>query len=367
MTKAPQSSGRWQRLSVWVLACGALSIPPLAAQAVTLAAETPVLASPGGAVVAVLPKGARVTGGTKQGAHAALPLSGWVFGGSLGPTNRDGFDIGVTAAAGENLRATPNGAVLARLRTGALFKKVSTKGGWSQVQRTVWIATAALGGSAPTAPPTAIAPSGRPGQGAPAATRPPLPAGAPAAATAPAGADSVAPDTLAMDARRIRLARPAEIYLAPDKGKLGSLVGGATLQPVARARGWVRVRVEGWVREQEIDGKVTTDADIVTAADVRANPAKFEGQPVDWRVQFVAVRTADELRPELPSGQPYALVRGPLPEPGFVYLSLSDEQAQRFRKLSPLAELSIRGIIRTGRTRYTGTPVVELERITEGG
>lgn len=353
-----------------MLACGTLPTGSLAAQAVTLAADTPVLAAPGGAVVAVLPKGARITGGTRQGAHAALPLAGWVYGNSLGPATRDGFDVGVTAAAGENLRATPDGAVLARLRTGALFKKVGTRGGWTQVQRTVWIAAAALGAPAPATTANAQTPT-RPTPAAP--TPAPAPTGGRAepgpvpTAAAPTMADTAQPDSLTQAGRRLRLARPADLYLAPEKGRLGSLAGGATVQPIARARGWVRVRVDGWVREQDVDGRIATDADIVTAADVRANPAKFEGRPVDWRVQFVAVRTADELRPELPSGQPYALVRGPLPEPGFVYLSLTEEQAQRFRKLSPLAELSIRGIIRTGRTRYTGTAVVELERITEGG
>jgi len=33
---------------------------------------------------------------------------------------------------------------------------------------------------------------------------------------------------------------------------------------------------------------------------VRAAPARYVGKTVDWRVQFLAVRKADELRPEIP-------------------------------------------------------------------
>ena len=67
------------------------------------------------------------------------------------------------------------------------------------------------------------------------------------------------------------------------------------------------------------------------------------GQPVTWRLQFLSVQTADELRPELPPGMPYLLTRGPLPEAGFVYVAVTAEQAQRFRAMNPLDEFVARG------------------------
>jgi hypothetical protein len=72
------------------------------------------------------------------------------------------------------------------------------------------------------------------------------------------------------------------------------------------------------------------------------------------------VQTADELRPELPAGQPYVLARGPLPEAGFVYVVVSREQAERFRAMEPLEEFRANGVIRATRTRYLATPVIEL-------
>lgn len=320
------------------------------------------MAAPGGVVVATLPKGTRITRGTVRNGFTELPLEGWVFGASTAPSNREGFDIAVTPSGGENLRDKPNGDVVARLRSGAGFKKVGTRGAWVQVRRTVWINMKALTPDTPPPAPPAVAASAKPESPAPARstsrTDSSIPSGA-GTATASTPLDSLT--------GRARASRESGLFLAPEKGRIGSLVTGATVEPLGRARGWVRVRVEAWVRESDLEGQTASSGPVITAADLRTSPAKFEGASVDWRVQFVSVRVADELRPELPLGQSYALVRGPLPEPGFVYVALSDAQAAQFRKLTPLAELSIRGRIMVGRTRYTGTPVVELERITEGG
>jgi hypothetical protein len=104
----------------------------------------------------------------------------------------------------------------------------------------------------------------------------------------------------------------------------------------------------------------------VTAAEVRADPARYVGRPVDWRLELIAVQTADELRTEMPKGQLYLLTRGPLPEPGFVYVMVTPSQAEEFRALQALQELTLRVIIKAPRTRFLSTPVVELvSRISE--
>ncbi|HSR15481.1 MAG TPA: hypothetical protein VLL51_06990, partial [Gemmatimonadales bacterium] len=82
---------------------------------------------------------------------------------------------------------------------------------------------------------------------------------------------------------------------------------------------------------------------------------------VIWRLQYLSVQTADELRPELPAGQPYVLTRGPLPAAGFVYVLVTREQAERFRAMNPLEEFVANGIVRAARTRYLPTPVIELQ------
>lgn len=299
----------------------------------TLATDAQLLKDPGGTVVATLPKGGAFGAGAPRNGWREVTLEGWVYTSSLGADARDGFDVGVTAGAGENLRAEPNGRRLARLRTGALFKKVETRAGWTHVKRSGWVAASAF----VTAP-------------------------APATATAAPRPDSAtaAPDASAPADGRGEIGRAAALRLTPDGGELGKLVPGAAVRTTGRSGEWVRVQVDGWVRESELKAPATGIESGVTAAALRANPSKYEGTTVEWRVQFIALRTADELRPELTPGQPYLLVRGPLPEPGFVYVTVSEAQAQEFRRTPPLDELTVRATIRTARSRYIGTPIVQL-------
>jgi hypothetical protein len=97
----------------------------------------------------------------------------------------------------------------------------------------------------------------------------------------------------------------------------------------------------------------------VSAAEVRAAPDRFVGQTLDWKVQLIAVQNADELRTEMPAGQPYLLTRGPLPEPGFVYVIIPSDSVAKFRALPPLSELTLRLRLRAAKTRYLTTPVAE--------
>jgi hypothetical protein len=130
---------------------------------------------------------------------------------------------------------------------------------------------------------------------------------------------------------------------------------------IARQGGWVRIRLEGWVRAADLADPRNADVPRVTAEDLRREPERYVGQVVDWRLQFLAVMVADELRPELPPGQPFLLTRGPLPEAGFVYVIISRDQAERFRQMAPLDEFEARAIIRAPRTRYLPNPVIELQ------
>ena len=257
-------------------------------------------------------------------------MEGWIVTTSTEPTRRDGFDLVVTPGAGEYLRRAPNGPVVGKARAGTLLERVGQKGGWTQVRRHGWI------------PRTAVATQAQ----QPAAPKP--------RATAPAGAEPV------------QTTRETTLGSAPDSGTWGTLQSGTPATVVARSGDRVKVQVEGWVPADAIAPAAGGALVGVSAAEVRAAPDRFIGQTVDWRVQVIAVRQADELRTEMAPGQPYLLTRGPLPEPGFVYVSIPAAEVAAFQALPPLHELMLRVAIRAAHTRFLTTPVVELVSVVSG-
>jgi hypothetical protein len=163
----------------------------------------------------------------------------------------------------------------------------------------------------------------------------------------------------------VELANQADLFVQPGAGALGNLVSGARGRVLGQSGEWVRVQFEGWVRASDLRPESGSAARGVSAAEVRADPNRYVGKTLDWRLQLVSIQTADELRPEIPAGQPYLLMRGPLPEPGFVYVMLSRTALPRFRALPPLAELTLRLTIRAASTRYLPTPVAELVAVVD--
>jgi hypothetical protein len=281
-------------------------------------------------------QGTVLTGGAEQNGWIEVTLDGWIWEASLAPTSREGHDRVVNSSGGENLRARPNGAVLARLANGCLLDEVDSRPGWVQARRTGWIWAASL---QPVDTVAAAARGSAEGRDSPGRNRPP-----------PAG--------VGLD--RAVTARAAPLRLAPDGDSTGVLGAEAAVRILARSGDWVRIQTEGWVRESDLK---PSDAEVlvgVTAAEVRSRPAEFEGQLVQWALQFIAVQAADELRQDMPPGRRYMLARGPLPEAGFVYVLLNEEQIAAVERLPPLAELVIIGQVRVGRSRYLGNPILEL-------
>lgn len=296
---------------------------------------------PGGTVLATISSGTTVATGSTQGDWTAATLEGWIYTASTATTSRDGFDVVVTAANGENLRSGPNGRIVARLEAGALLDRLGTKGGWTQVRRSGWVSSRALASGAPAGQGQAAAASGT-------ATAPPPPA-----ASSSAGAD------------RVESLRPTPLVLAPEGPELGTLRAGTTGQVIGRSGEWVQVQVEGWVRESDLSEPASAALPGVTVAQVRAEPGRYVGQLLEWKVQYISIQTADELRPEIPVGARYLLTRGPLPEPGFVYVIVTAEQLPTFQAAAPLQEYTIRGRLRAAQTRYLPTPVLELVQVME--
>ena len=350
MIHAPQSSPAPTRLpACCIVICAVLAgaFPTRsAAQQRTLAATT-LHRAPAGAALARLAEPTTLTVRREQRGWAEVMLDGWVATNLVTAQRRDGFDLAIKGSD-VILRETPGGEEIARLEKGMLLDRVAARGAWTHVRRAVWVPARAL--SAPPAAAANRAPS------RPAAYRPMDTTATPAAPLqAPA----------AQEPERVEVARPAPMFSAPGAAQIGTMQPGTPARVLSRNGEWLRVQTEVWIRESDV--KVAADASLlgVSAAEVRANPERYVGQVVDWRVQFVSTAVADELRPEMPPGQPYVLVRGPLPEPGFVYMMVRAEELARIRALPALTEMTVRVAIRAARTRFLATPVVELRTLLD--
>jgi hypothetical protein len=288
-----------------------------------------------------LPAGTEVESKGARGDWHEVVVEGWIFTSSTAPTQRDGFDLVVRSSDGENIRESPNGEVVGRVRNGTLLRKLETRGGWTHVSRAGWVPSNTLGARTPSDTP-AVAQSA-------AAARPP--------AQAPV---SPPPAKSPTDPDRAAIARETPVFATPQGGQYGTLQTGAPARVLGRSGEWARVQFEGWVRESDLEEASGGALTGITAAEVRSDPARYVGRTVEWRLQLIAVQTADELRTEIPRGQSYLLTRGPLPEPGFVYVTVSESQAAEFRTLPALQELTLRVLIKAARTKYLTTPVVEF-------
>jgi hypothetical protein len=325
---------------------------PLAAQdEQSLSAPADLHREPSGAPLVTLPAGAPVETGERKGDWREVTVEGWIYTPSTSPTRRDGFDLVVSEDEGENLRRSPNGPVVGRAREGTLLERVGQRGKWTRVRREGWVPRAVV--NTPATP--AQSAQGRPAQG-----RAAKPAAAPKQPAAPAG---VPVDPAAS---RFRAARETQLAVTPEGAATATIQQGTPTRVLSRAGEWSRVQVEGWVRDSDLEASDGGALGGVTAEEVRAQPDRYVGQTLDWRLQVIAVQTADELRPELPPGQPYLLTRGPLPEPGFVYVAIPSDRVEAFRALPPLQEVVLRVSIRAARTRYLTTPVAELVSVVSG-
>ena len=347
---APQSSPAVCRLPACVLALIVVLIAPAHAQErFRVTNDVSFRKNGNGVVLGTLVRGHESILRKTEGNWAEIRLEGWIFNPSISTVNRDGFDVSVIRG-GENLRAEPNGRVLARATGGALFDRVEQRGAWSRIRRDVWIPRSAL--QSLTNPPVASArpatrdTARRPGQDSTNRTAPGVGAGI-ASVAAPGD--------------HLQASASTRLLATPEGPAIGSLERGGRARVVSRSGDWVRVQVDAWVKESDTQSAADSGALAgVTAAEVRAAPSRYIGKVVDWRVQFLAVQKGDDLRPEIPAGGHYLLTRGPLPESGFVYVIIPNSQVERFRAMTPLEELMVRGRIKAASTKYLPNPVLDL-------
>ena len=178
-------------------------------------------------------------------------------------------------------------------------------------------------------------------------------------------ADSVAaPRFLSPATIPLRAAGTATVRNAPDGAVTGTIDKAGTVLPLARERGWVRVRMEGWVRETDLLPVDSTLRTALSAADLRADPKGSRGKLVRWKVEVLALQRADALRRDLSEGEPYLLARGPVGENAMLYLALPPALVNDARAITPLTVVQITARVRNGRSAPTNVPILDIETIT---
>src|SRR5712691_5256260 len=96
--------------------------------------------------IARLSQGAVLEGGATRNDWIQVTLDGWIFSTSVGPSDRPDFDLLVTRAPNENLRAAPAGPQVAELAQGFGLKRArpDSSGRWVHVTRDGWVQRSAL-------------------------------------------------------------------------------------------------------------------------------------------------------------------------------------------------------------------------------
>lgn len=318
-------------VSVTVASAGAQGVATRDAQLFAAAGDRP---------VATVRKGAALATGDTQRGYTQASVDGWIAAALLGEA-RDSFPLTVKGGGGARLRATasPQSAVVADLRSGMGLNEIERKGAWVHVRRAGWVQAASIGPATADSPSVslAIAPS------------------TPVAATA----TPPAPDTTRNGLVLTPMATTA-LTSSPGGDRLGSLAPGARTTVTARERGWVRVRVEGWVREADLSVADTALRGTLSAADLRADPEATAGRLVHWEVQVLAHQIGDPLRKGLTDQEPYLLAQGPSGENALLYLAIPPSLAATARELPDLGRAIITARVRAGKSEPVGVPVLEL-------
>ena len=380
------------------LFCGTAATAGAQAQVVKSAAT--ILSAPNGRAIGSVREGAEVRVLETRGPFARVSVNGFVerarLSGQRGAaTPRVGSRDAIVRS-----RGVGSARSVASLESGTTVTigKGAAPTGWVSVSRTGWVRRSLLAAPARVAakdPPARTLASSRPrveakssaGDVEPVTARSaaaPMRAPAPAAAIL-AGSSSTAPEpsssgaqapvaltaVTAIGAASAPLADSAlvptssvPLRAAPDARALATIAPGTALIPLARERGWVRVRVEGWVPERDLVPADTSIRAGVSAADLRADPQGSKGKVVRWTVQVLARQTADALRRDLGTNETYLLARGPDEENALLYLVVPPALLEPTKSIGTLTTVVITARVRTGKSELVGVPILDLQTIT---
>ena len=369
---------------------------PLQAQTRVVSTPAAVLTSPNGQAIGSVRPGTALRVIDTRGAYVKVSIDGFVERGQLSAQRgRSSPRVGRRAAIVRS-RGASGARSVASLDAGTIVSLVPglAPSGWAKVSRQGWILKTSLERPAeherPPAADRRTASSAKKPVGASRkasageVTSAPVPAGAAKAAPAPtpaaivAGSSSTAPvpRVAAEPAREVvpatvpmadsALVPTANVALraAPDARALATVAQGTSLTPLARDRGWVRVRLEGWVPEKDVAPADTAVRTGVSAADLRADPGGSRGKLVRWSVQILAKQKADALRKDLAPDETYLLARGPSEENALLYLVVPPSLMVIVKSIPDLSQTMITARVRTGRSELVGVPILDLLTIT---
>lgn len=362
---------------------------PLAAQS-ALVADASVRSTPGGGVIALLKEGTAVTAGPTRNGAVYITFTGWIDGSRLGG-ERDSFPAHLTGKIAMRLRSAPSmrGVIMGEVRPLAGLHTIGKQASWVNIRRGGWVdpkvlprgvaantgaptrpeakAAAAAAKTPPAATKAAPAPQ-KANRAEPPPSRPSAPVRAAPTSTAAGAAPATAAEPPAPDSSAIellpegvlRVARTAVARNAPNGAVVGQIGGGTYVVPLARSRGWVRVRAELWVPERDVVPADTSFGAALSAADLRADPEGTRGKTVRWEVQVLALQYADPLRRDLAKDEPYFLAKGPGSEDQLLYLAIPPSLLSEARSTQALTRLLVTARVRTGRSQPVGIPILDV-------
>ena len=158
---------------------------------------------------------------------------------------------------------------------------------------------------------------------------------------------------------------PMAVHDAPEGRTVATVSAAVPVVPLARDKGWVRVRVEGWAKD---DGQlVPADAAtrVLSAADLRADPQGARGKTVRWDIEVLALQTADALHRDLTLDEPYLLARGPGNENTLLYVALPPGLLAAAKALQGAAPVMVTLVatVRNGRSEPVGVPILDAQSV----
>ena len=373
------------RISVTLLSLGLAF--PVRAQSRVVTTPAAVLSSPSGKAIGSVHPGTPLHVLETRGAYAKVTIEGFIERARLAAQRGSASPRVGQRAAVVRVRGAATARSVGSLDAGTTVAIASgnVPPGWAKVSRNGWIlksslekpssetarsadpekrstASAKSTGTARKASGGEVAASARAPQGPGAA---PPRAGSAAVAPVRVGSTSTAPAATApvVDSTLTPTGNIA-LRAAPDARALATVAQGATLTPLARDRGWVRVRLEGWVPERDLAPADSSIRTGVSAADLRADPAGSKGKLVRWSVQILARQKADVLRKDLAPDETYLLARGPYEENALLYLVVPPSLLVMTKSIPELSQAMITARVRTGRSDLVGVPILDLLTIT---
>src|SRR5258708_18719566 len=103
-------------------------------------------------------------------------------------------------------------------------------------------------------------------------------------------------DSTADDPSKAQPNRRTTLYRAPDGPPAGAITSETPLRILSRSGEWARVQFEGWVKTSDLQTNTPGVLVGVSAAELRTDPARFQGQVLKWK-RAGSVRSSAALTP----------------------------------------------------------------------